>query len=467
MLDRVITKGEAPKAVDIGKAWEVVTAPQEKFLTFLLKYERGGKDLFRIITNEPAKKEFNVGRALDRMMGTKEEIPLNILEDTSGNRNFFEKMERKPKPMQKEFDVGTALRTITTPEERLPSSMLSKELGGFPLKKLANPEVFTKKFVEIKDLIKPIAGKEVGTKGGMVQLELTKVKTEEKAPTKTTTTSSEKSLEEYIRKPKVKIPEEEEMYMALPSSGEFPEAGLGVSMEAKPIRIPAMPLFAKTFQPTLFDTGLAPMLIYEPKTKVSQPTSMLFALPPITSEIIKTSEVQMQPLADMVSTKTDTAILQLPKLDTGVKIDTATTTEQITPQLDLTLELPKLKPPTPPGGGTGKKPPKPPPIIPPIVFGKGYTESKKKKKKYDFSLGKPSGKKSMYSDLRSMAHTQLYYGSKGISPSLKQNPKLWKYETKGYLPTKEMLTLGGPTRFKVGSNINLSLHKPKRGRKWI
>jgi len=90
--------------------------------------------------------------------------------------------------------------------------------------------------------------------------------------------------------------------------------------------------------------------------------------------------------------------------------------------------------------------------------------AKKKERKY---FKKPSKDRSMYADLRSMAHTQLYYGSKGISPSLKQNPKLWKYETKGFLPTKEMLSMGGPTRFKVGSNINLSLSNKKRGRKWI
>jgi hypothetical protein len=125
---------------------------------------------------------------------------------------------------------------------------------------------------------------------------------------------------------------------------------------------------------------------------------------------------------------------------------------------------PSLSPSPSPGPGSPSL--KPPRIIPPISFGIGLPSiSKRKKERKDFK--KPSGKKSMYSDLRSMAHTQLYYGSKGISPSLKQNPKLWKYETKGYLPTKEMLTLGGPTKFKVGSNINLSLHKPKRGRKWI
>lgn len=327
-----------------------------------------------------------------------------VAEDPLQARAFAETLEAlKARPK-------TTVKSPVEPSQEIKDFLVVKE-GETTLRLTPKSP---KKVFTMKDIFKetvPTGGVEVKTSQGTVQIQLTK-----------TETAKLRALEKVVTKTTV-----EETLKPLTTEKAAIIRG---TVLTKVTQIEAKTPLDKMYLSMLVNYGIFP---------ASTAKAATLQLPQVKiTETLKSYEI-IAPKSSVLSAE---ALVQPPALSQPSVQETRLSSGLAQPQIQIqptiqpqptrqrTIELEKIK----------QLEVKLPFLFP---LGGGKEEKKKKKSPLKFT-GKIKGKKSLYSDLLSVAQTELGVGAgRARHPSLKKHPELWKGEATGRIPTSQMLKLGG------------------------
>jgi hypothetical protein len=309
----------------------------------------------------------------------------------------------------------------------------------------------TKRVFTLKDIIpetKPGGGVEVKTSQGQVMVQI--MKTETKAITETKPKLDFMKFEKVLTDAKVITDTKTTLFERMESYNPIkPKVKVVTETETDYGNLVIVTEEQKQlFSGTLLSgiTGGASQ-IFKPIQITAEGVSTAGALKLGTIQTEITRQVELQEISLALKQVTAQVQIQPQMFEQPQLTLTRQRTGTPTPTFTAEIQIPPEPVPTPGRGrGGGElKIIKEIEIKLPFLFplGGGKEEKKKKKSQLRFT-GKVSGRKSLYSDLLSVAQTELGVGAgRARHPSLKKHPELWKGEATGRIPTSQMLKLGG------------------------